>query len=115
MLRKILWPWALFAVVLILSVVGFALIPANAQETGESLFKAKCAMCHGPDGAGKTVMGQKLKIPDLHSAEVQKKTDAELTQIITKGKDKMPAYEGKLTGEQIGKLVGFIREAGKKN
>lgn len=115
MLRKILWPWASFAVVVILSVLGFALLPASAQETGESLFKAKCAMCHGPDGSGKTVMGQKLKIPDLHSAEAQKKTDAELTQIIAKGKDKMPAYEGKLTNEQIGKLVAFVREVGKKH
>jgi cytochrome c len=66
--------------------------PARAQETGESLFKGKCAMCYGPDASGKTVMGEKLKIPDLHSAQVQKKSDAELKSIIGKDKDKMPAY-----------------------
>jgi mono/diheme cytochrome c family protein len=89
--------------------------PARAQETGESLFKAKCAMCHGPDGAGKTTMGQTLKIPDLHSEDVQKLSDAELTQIVTKGKNKMPAYEVKLSKEQIAELVGFVRELAKKH
>lgn len=87
---------------------------AGAQETGESLFKGKCAMCHGPDGAAKTIMGEKLKIPDLHSADVQKKSDADLKSIITKGKDKMPGYETKLSKEQIDKLIAFIRDLAKK-
>jgi mono/diheme cytochrome c family protein len=97
--------------------IAFALLantPARAQETGESLFKGKCAMCHGPDGAGKTMMGEKLKIPDLHSADVQKHTDGELKAVITKGKDKMPAYEAKLNKEQIDKLVAYIRDLAKK-
>ena len=89
--------------------------PARAQETGESLFKAKCAMCHGPDGAGKTTMGQTLKIPDLHSEDVRKLGDADLTQIVTKGKNKMPAYETKLSKEQIAQLVGFVRDLAKKH
>ena len=88
-------------------------LPARAQETGESLFKSKCAMCHGPDASGKTVMGEKLKIPDLHSEQVQKKSDEELKSIIGKGKDKMPAYESKLSKQQIDKLVAYIRELAK--
>jgi cytochrome c6 len=95
--------------------VLFLSSPARGQETGESLFKAKCAMCHGPDGAGKTTMGQALRIPDLHSPEVQKLSDAEFTQIVTKGKNKMPAYEEKLSKEQIMQLVGFIRDLAKKH
>jgi hypothetical protein len=46
-------------------------------------------MCHGPDGSGKTVMGEKLKIRDLHSTEVQSQDDAALAQIVTKGKEKI--------------------------
>lgn len=98
--------------------MGLVLIlgsPIKAQETGESLFKGKCAMCHGPDGAGKTTMGQALKIPDLHSPDVQKLSDAELTTTVTKGKNKMPAYEAKLSKEQIILLVGFIRDLAKKH
>jgi cytochrome c5 len=98
-----------------IGLILFVGLPGRGQETGESLFKAKCAMCHGPDGAGKTTMGQTLKIPDLHSPEVQKLSDAELTQIVTKGKNKMPAYEEKLSKEQITQLVGFIRELAKKH
>ncbi len=90
-------------------------LPAKAQETGESLFKGKCAMCHGPDGAGKTMMGEKLKIPDLQSADVQKKSDADLKAVIVKGKDKMPAYEGKLSKEQIDSVAAFIRDLAKKH
>ena len=90
-------------------------LTANAQDTGETTFKAKCAMCHGADASGKTKMGEALKIPDLHSADVQKLSDAELAQVISKGKNKMPAYEGKLSKEDITKVVAFIREVGKKH
>lgn len=103
---------------LTLAATGMMLLlvsPAKSQETGESLFKAKCAMCHGPDGAGKTMMGEKLKIPDLHSEAVQKKSDDDLVQIVTKGKDKMPAYDGKLSKEQIAKLVAYVRDMAKKH
>ena len=104
--------------VLVAGTIGLILFlgwPARAQETGGSLFKAKCAMCHGPDGAGKTTMGQTLKIPDLHSEDVHNLSDAELTQIVTKGKNKMPAYETKLNKEQIAQLVGFVRDLAKKH
>ncbi len=59
-------------------------------------------------------MGKTLKVPDLHSAEVQKQTDAQLTDSITNGKGKMPAYKGKLTEEQIKQLVAYTRELAKK-
>ena len=90
-------------------------VTSIAADEGASLFKSKCAMCHGPDGSGKTIMGEKLKIPDLHSADVQKKSDADLKTIITKGKDKMPAYETKLSKGQVDRLVTFIRDLAKKN
>jgi mono/diheme cytochrome c family protein len=93
----------------------FVLIPSlSLAQDGAATFKGKCAMCHGPDGSAKTTMGEKLKIRDLRSEEVQKQTDAELAQIVTKGKEKMPAYEGKLTKEQIDQLITFVRELGKK-
>jgi len=84
-----------------------------AQQGGE-LFAAKCAMCHGKDAAGKTVMGAKLNIRDLNSAEVQKTSEAELTKVIADGKNKMPAYKAKLSKEQIAGLVAYVRSLGKK-
>jgi len=109
------WRAVIAAGIIVLGLLWISGIPGNAQETGDAIFKAKCAMCHGPDGVGKTKMGEMLKVPDLHSAEVQARTDAELAQVITKGKNKMPASEGKLDKEQIGKLVAFVRDLGKKH
>jgi cytochrome c6 len=100
----------LFSVVLFLALTTSFSFAQDAAAT----FKAKCAMCHGPDASGKTPMGEKLNIRDLRSADVQKQTDAELAQIVTKGKNKMPSYDGKLTKEQIDQLVAHIRELAKK-
>jgi mono/diheme cytochrome c family protein len=86
---------------------------ASATE-GQELFKAHCASCHGPDGKAQTSMGKMLKIKDLSSEEVQKKSDAELHDIIAKGKKPMPAYGTQLKKEQIDDLVAYIRELGKK-
>jgi cytochrome c6 len=91
-----------------------ALGQATSPDAAATTFKSKCAICHGHDGAGKTAMGEKFKIRDLRSADVQSQSDAELTQIITKGKEKMPSYDGKLTKEQIEQMVAYVRELGKK-
>ena len=100
-------------IVLVLFVIAF--VPAwSVAQDGAASFKAKCAACHGADGSGKTAMGEKFGIRDLHAAEVQKQTDAQLTEIVTKGKNKMPAYDGKLSKEQIDQVVAFIRSLGKK-
>ena len=83
---------------------------AEAQQ----VYKAKCQMCHAPDGSGNTPAGKKLGAKDLKSDEVQKHSDAELFTIIAKGKDKMPKFTGKLTDQQILALVADIRQMGRK-
>ena len=87
---------------------------AQAQAAAD-LYKTKCQACHGPDGTGNTTMGKKLAARDFHSPEVQKMTDAQVIEVITKGKEKMPAYgAGKLTADQIKGLAAYVRELGKK-
>lgn len=95
---------------LILAVALALPVLSRAADTGPDLFKAKCAACHGADGSGNTAMGKNLKLKALGSADVQKASDKDLTDTITKGKPpKMPAYSGKLTDDQIKSLVKFIR------
>jgi mono/diheme cytochrome c family protein len=65
-------------------------------------------MCHGADGKG-SAMGQKMGVRDLTAPPASKETDDEWTAITTKGKAKMPAYDGKLTADQIKDLVKFLR------
>lgn len=92
-------------VVLALSLIFSTYVFAD----GGADFKAKCAMCHGPNGAGDTVMGKNMKLRDLGSADVQKQSDEELTTIIDKGKNKMPPFDTKLSKDQISDVVKYIR------
>lgn len=101
---------ALFVLVMLASAASVMAQNAPAKD----LFVSKCAMCHGPDGSAQTTMAKNLKIRDFHSADVQKQSDADLKTVITKGKGKMPTFDGKLTGEQIDQLVGYIRGMGKQ-
>lgn len=97
----------LLAVVTALVVVLSLSLPAQAQGAADT-YKAKCAMCHGPDGTGST-MGKKMGAHDFTGPEVQKMSDADLTDVITKGKNKMPTYGEKLKPEDIKGLVAYIR------
>ena len=87
---------------------------ASAQGTAPATYKGKCAACHGADGKGATSVGKAMGIPDLASAETQNKSDADLEQIIAKGKNKMPAYGSSLKDTEINDLVQYIRSLGKK-
>jgi cytochrome c6 len=80
---------------------------AHAQNASETLYKSKCAACHGADGTG-SAMGKKMGAHDFTTADVQKMSDAELTDTITNGKNKMPKY-GSLKPEEVKGLVAYIR------
>lgn len=104
---------------LLLSLLGVALLAvcagsSKAQSAAETLYKAKCAMCHGPDGKGETPAGKSMKAVSFAAPEVVKMSDDELETVVAKGKNKMPAFEGKLKKEQIVELVAYTRELAKK-
>jgi len=86
---------------------GFALASSLAMAADLAAnpdYKAKCAMCHGANGEGKPAM---KTAPLKDSAS---KSDAELTEIITKGKPpRMPAFGGKLSADQIKTLAADIK------
>ena len=97
-----------------LAVLFLLAAPLRAQDA-PALYKSKCAACHGPDGTGNVPTGKALGVTDLTSSDVQKQTDAQLTDSIANGKGKkMPAYKSKLTDDQIKGLVGYIRALAKK-
>jgi len=82
-------------------------LPARADDSGATLYKAKCAPCHGADGSGQTPVGKNLKVSDLRSAEVQKQSDADMTKVLTDGKGKMP--KSKLAAGDMKAVIGFVR------
>jgi cytochrome c6 len=91
----------------------FCSLVARAQGQAEATYKTKCLACHAADGTGSEV-GKKLGTHDFHSSQVQGESDADLTQIIAKGKNKMPAYEKSLKPDEIKGLVAYVRELRKK-
>ncbi|MGA2353392.1 MAG: cytochrome c [Terriglobales bacterium] len=91
-----------FTFAIALAVVLSIPVSAHAQDAA-ALYKSKCAMCHGADGA-------KAAGHDFSSAAVQSKSDADLAAVITDGKPpKMPKYGDKLKPEEIKGLVAYIR------
>ena len=89
--------------VLALGMISVCATSAVAQDAAAT-YKSKCAMCHGADGKG-----GKMGTRDFGSAEVKAESDAQLVEIITKGKGKMPSYDGKLKDTEIKDLVSYIR------
>jgi len=93
--------------------VGLALMLAfstlaAAQDSPADVFKAKCAMCHGPAGNASTSMAKNMGLKPLSDPSVQKMSDADLIALITNGKGKMPAMKGKLTDTQISDQAKYI-------
>ena len=91
-----------------LSLLIFTGSATSLAQSAAETYVAKCQMCHAADGSGNTPAGQKMKARPFNSPDVMKESDAELTAIIKKGKNKMPASEGKLTDAQITDLVAYI-------
>jgi cytochrome c553 len=92
--------------VLTIAVALFILIPSLswAADDGATLFKAKCAACHGADGAGKPA----AKIPSLVSDEAKKMSDADLAKAVTE-KPKHAGIAKSLTPDQVKMVVSYIR------
>jgi mono/diheme cytochrome c family protein len=86
--------------------------PARAaeQDAAEQTFQVHCAMCHGPDGKGDTVIGKSAGIPDLHSPAVQQQSDEALAEFIANGKGVMPPFKNSLSSDEINSLVAHVRE-----
>jgi len=69
-----------------------------AADDGATIYKTKCAACHGVDLAGKPA----AKAPSLVSDNAKKASDADLTDMIANG------------GKDNKMVVAYIREAQKK-
>ena len=99
---------ALIGTLFLLGVIMTARPAVAVADDAEALYKSKCQACHGADGKGSPV-GQKIGVKDFHSPEVTRQTDTELFDITKQGKGKMPAYDKKLTDDQIKQLIKYIR------
>ena len=86
--------------------------PPQAQK-GQAIFQEQCIGCHGADGKAQTDMGRKVHAADLTSGAVQGQSDVKLEKIVKGGKEKMPAFDGKLSDEEIRSVVAYVRQIAK--
>jgi cytochrome c6 len=112
--KKTRWCWGVMFAAAFAAMLMLTVVPAHSQGSGEKVYQTKCASCHGADGSGNTPAGKATKVRPFCSEEVQKETDAEWTEIIVKGKNKMPSYDKKLSEGEIKDVVAYIRGLCKK-
>jgi len=90
----------------------------EAQEGGDpevraaqALWGMRCATCHGQEGRGDGPgKPPGANLPDMTSAAFQGvRSDAQLTEVIAKGRGLMPAFSDQLTEAGIHALVRHVR------
>lgn len=77
-------------------------------DDGATIFKSKCAMCHGQDGKGFAA----IHTPNFTDPKVQASlTDKQMEGIIKSGKKgtSMPPFGDKLKDDEIKDVISFIR------
>lgn len=89
--------------------------PKGNAAAGKEVYQAHCQMCHGPNGEGNASLAKMLHatIPPLGSKEVQSLSDAQMREVIEKGKLKMPPVRG-LSSTEIINVIAFVRTLEKK-
>ena len=102
--------------IVVIAVTLFLILPnlSWAADDGATIYKTKCAACHGAELGGKPA----AKIPSLVSDDTKKLSDADLTdEIANGGKDKKASHAFANKGmaqDQIKMVIAYIRETQKK-
>lgn len=78
--------------------------PRNHESSGELTYVTFCAGCHGLNGIAAYVGS-----PSFALGERMEKSDAELMRSITHGHGIMPAWENKLSMDELIDALSFVR------
>ena len=84
-------------------------------DPGAIVFAKRCALCHGANGHGDGVASKGLnpKPRNFHDeAYMKTRTDAQLLEVIHKGKGVMPRWEGQLSEAEMNAVLAHIRALG---
>jgi mono/diheme cytochrome c family protein len=81
---------------------------SSARSRGKSIFKKRCAACHGMNGRGDTKLGKRFKIPSLASSHA---STWKINRVIKHGvpKSKMRAYKQKLNARELDAVTAFVK------
>ena len=105
----------LVVLIMMIALALFLILPSLSwAQDSATVYKTKCAACHGADLGGKPA----AKIPSLVSDDAKKLSDADLTDMVANGgKDKKASHaftNKSMTPDQIKMIVSYIRDAQKR-
>jgi len=78
------------------------------ESRNRYVFRQRCSGCHGRDGEGVTEVGPEIR------TRLAALDDVALRRRISQGGKQMPAFEGKLTPEELDWLVAHLRKLQEK-
>ena len=87
----------------------------DAEVSGERArdrFDVFCAVCHGTDGSGQSVMAGNMPgmaPPPLTARDARDRSDDELLDIVSHGRRRMPAYDWALTMADRRAVIAYVR------
>jgi cytochrome c len=80
---------------------------AESKSYEASLFRQNCAICHGPEGNGRT-LGNGLNVPSLREGQFKAPTEAAIQNQITNGGNGMVPFRNTLTQREINMMTEFV-------
>jgi cytochrome c6 len=94
----------LLAVSFLTLALGRPALAGDAAQ-GAKVFNANCAACHM--GGNNVVMANKTLKKDVLEQNKMYSADAIMTQ-VTNGKNAMPAFGGRLSGDDIANVAAYV-------
>ena len=116
--QKTIFSSGMVSLALMLSLMAYAEKKNPVEPTqdsvakGQSVYKKNCQMCHGEKGRGDGPAARNLKEKPFNftdKAKMEKLTDEEMFNVVSKGQDPMPPFERKLSETDRWHVINFIR------
>jgi len=84
----------------------------TTEASTEVLWRQQCMRCHGRDGRGGSSMATRGPVADLRASTL---AEAEIIQVVTKGRREMPAFGQELDAESIQALARKVLSLRNRN
>ena len=98
----------IFAACLSSKPTRFSITDSKTYEA--SLFRQHCAICHGPEGMGKTLDDGSI-VPNMREGDLLKfKSEAEIYKQISEGGNGMTPFRDQLTERELNLMAKFVHD-----